>query len=148
MPEDLKWPRLHCFIFVKDKDYPKNLGRVRLHSWCTPSLREVYSQLDKNYSRAVAKQAIPLLVSEINGWKDPHDSMRKFRIMGECPGALQGFLDVLSTGVDLIDEAEMGELFRWFLDRTLSGVDEEDPGSGSQDVRTTSFSCGGHVPPL
>jgi len=131
VPETLKWPRLHCFIFVKHEDYPKQLGRVRLHSWCTPSLREVYSQLDKNYSRAVAQQALPLLLNEINGPKDPHNAMRKFRIMGECPGALEGFLDVLGTGVGIIDDEDMRQLFRWFLDRVLSGVDEEEPRSES-----------------
>ena len=53
----------------------------------------------KFYRVPVAEQAIPLLVSEINGLKEPEEAARKFYLMAGCPGVVQPFLDVSDMGM-------------------------------------------------
>ena len=95
-----EWPRLHCIIFFKDKDDPSRMERARVHSWCMPNLREVYSKLDKNHSRAVAEQAILLLVKEINRLQNPEDVARVLHLMVESPGVIRPFMDMLEMDDD------------------------------------------------
>ena len=93
-------PRFNCIAFVQNKDDPTRTERVQVRSWCAPNPRDIYSRLDKEYSHAVAEQALPLLMSEINGLKKPEEAARKFYLMAE--GAcvvVQPFLDVSDTGI-------------------------------------------------
>ena len=99
------------------------MERARVHSWCAPNLQEVYSCLDKDYSRAVAKQAIPLLVSEINASKKPEEVVGKLRLMAECPDVIRPFLDMLHMGIP--DDDDDVELFQRYLERLLGGGDKE-----------------------
>ena len=120
-----EWPRLCCIVFVKEEDDPTKTERVRVHSWRAPHFRDVYCHLDKGYSRTVAEQAIPLLVSEINGLKDPREAVRKFHLMVGGPEVVQPFLDM---GIADNDE---GELLRQYLGQLLDGGGEEGRGFGS-----------------
>ena len=117
-PGILEWPRLRCLVIIQDRDDPTQRERARVHSWCTPNLREVYSNLDKGYSASAAKQAVPLLVSEINGLKKPEEAVRKFHLMVGGPDVVQPFLNVLDMGLGAGDD---GELLGMYLDRLLSG---------------------------
>ena len=134
-PEYSEWPRLRCLVFIKDKRDPTRMERARVHSWCVANLREVYSDLDKDYSRAVAKQAIPLLVREINELKKPEEAVRKFQLMIEAPDAIRPFLDVLNMGIsdddDDDDNEDDGELLQQYLEKLLGGGCEENYGTGS-----------------
>lgn len=94
------------------------MERARIHSWCAENLREIYSGLDKDYSRAVAKQAVPLLVREINESKNPEEVVHKFLLMVETPDAVRPFLDMLDMGITDDDD---GELLQRYLERLLSG---------------------------
>jgi len=93
-----EWPRLHCIIFFKDKDDPSRMERARVHSWCMPNLREVYSDLDKNHSRAVAEQVTLFLVKKINGLEKPEDVASVLHLMVESPGVIRPFMDILEMG--------------------------------------------------
>ena len=94
-----EWPRLQCIIFFKDKDDPTLTERARVHSWFMPNLREVYSNLDKDHSRAAAKQAIPILVYEINKLKKPEEAVNVFHLMIENPVAVRPFLEMLEMAI-------------------------------------------------
>ena len=107
------------------------MERARVHSWCVANLREVYSDLDKDYSRAAAKQAIPLLVREINELRKPEEAVRKFQLMVEAPDAVRPFLDVLNMGITDDDDEDDGELLQQYLEKLLGGGCEGDRGSGS-----------------
>ena len=124
----IEWPRLCCIVFVKEEDDPTETERVRVHSWRAPNLRDVCYNLDKNYSRTVAKQAIPLFVSEINGLNEPGEAARKFRLMIAGPDVVQPFLNVLDMGITDDDD---GDLLRKYLGQLLNGGDEEDRVFGS-----------------
>lgn len=130
-PEYSEWPRLRCLVFIKDKRDPTQMERARVHSWCVANLREVYSDLDKDYSRAAAKQAIPLLVREINELRKPEEAVRKFQLMVEAPDAVRPFLDVLNMGITDDDDEDDGELLQQYLEKLLGGGCEGDRGSGS-----------------
>lgn len=73
--------------------------------------------MDKDYSHTVAKQAIPLLVSEINGLKKPEEAVHKFQLMVEAPNIVRLFLGVLGMGLidDDDDDAD--------LEREIAGPD-------------------------
>jgi len=94
------------------------MERTRVHSWCAGNLREVYSDLDKDYSHAAAKQAIALLVREINESKNPEEVVCKFQLMTEAPDAVRPFLDTLDMGITDDDD---GELLQRYLERLLGG---------------------------
>lgn len=102
-------PRLRCLVFIKDKNDPTQMERARVHSWCAGNLREVYFDLDKDYSRAAAEQTIPFLVREINGSRNPKEVARKFQLMVEAPDAVRPFLDMLDMGMT---DDDNGELFQ------------------------------------
>lgn len=127
-----EWPRLCCIIFVKDKDDPAAMERVRVHSWRAPNLQEAFSDLDKGYSRAAAKHVIPLLVSEINGLREPEEAVRKFHLMVGGPDIVRPFLDILGMGGTDNDD---GELLGRYLEQLLG--DEENRVVESQDVRAS-----------
>lgn len=105
------------------------MERARVHSWCTPNLQEVFSNLDKNHSRAIAEQAIPLLVSEINELQTPEEAVDKLHLMVGDPDVVQPFLGVL----DMIGspDSEDAKRFRQYIRQLISGDPEENSGSGS-----------------
>ena len=116
--------RLRCIFLVQDKD--GKAERVRLTSWSVTDLQELYSLLEKDYSREVAKRAIPLLVSDINGLKKSEEVRRKFLLMARRPDAVRSVLDVSSVAGD-----DDGELFRQGIEQLLNEPSEENHESGS-----------------
>jgi len=82
--------------------------------------------LEKDYSREVAKRAIPLLVSDINGLKKSEEVRRKFLLMARRPDAVRSVLDVSSVAGD-----DDGELFRQGIEQLLNEPSEENHESGS-----------------
>lgn len=113
-PEFAGRPRIRCIFYVEEKDDPTRPERVRVHFWCLTDSQLSCSHLEKAYSRAIAKQAIPLLVIDINGLKTPQDTRRKLQLMIGLPGIVRSFLNVSNTGVSGEDN---GELFRQRLER-------------------------------
>ena len=77
------------------------------------NLEEVCSDLDKDYACAAAKQAVPLLLREMNGLTKPEEVVHKFQLISEAPDAIQPFLDMLNMGS--IDDGD-GELLKQYLD--------------------------------
>ena len=122
LPGCSEWPRLHCFVFVKDRCDPTQMERGRIHSCCIPNLKELRSHWSKDYSREVSKQAIPLLLGEINGLKNPEVAARRFRLMTDRPDVVQICLDMLKTGfLHGSDE----ELFQEWIERLVNEDSEE-----------------------
>jgi len=113
-------PRLRCLFFVEDKDDPTKMERVRVHSWSVADLR-IYSRLglEKDYSRAIATQALPLLVNDINGLKKPEEVDLKFQMMAAVPDIVRHCL---------IAGDHDGELFRQRIEQLIR---ERNHGSGS-----------------
>jgi hypothetical protein len=100
------------------------MERARVHSWCAANLREAYSDMDEEYSRAAAKRAIPLLVREINESKNPEEVVRKFQLMVEAPNVVRPFLDMLDMGLTGDDDDDDGELLQRYLEKLLGGGGE------------------------
>jgi len=74
------------------------MERGRIHSYCIPNLKELLSHCSKDYSCEVSKQAIPLLLSKINGLKHPEVAVHRFRLITGRPDVIQICLDMLKTG--------------------------------------------------
>ena len=110
-------PRIRCIFYVQEKDDPTKPERVRVHSWCMTDLQWFCSCLEKGYSGAIAKQAIPLLVGDINGFKKPEVARSKLQWMIGVPSLVQPLLAGSSVGVSGDDD---GELFRQRLERLLN----------------------------
>ena len=104
------------------------MERRGVHSWHFPNLREVFSHLEKDYSRSIAKLAIPLLVSEINGLGEPDRAMRMLRLMIESPEVIQPFLKATRSGITGDDDDGDGELLSRHLERLplLNRGDQEN----------------------
>ena len=67
-----------------------SLGVYRTPNQSAPFLRD--------YSRAITKHAIPLIVSDINGLKKPEEANLKFQMMVGAPNMVQSVLNVSSAG--------------------------------------------------
>jgi len=92
-------PRCSCVVFIQNKDDPTRTKRVQVYSWCVPKLRDVYPMLDKETSRAVAEQAIQLLVSEINGLKEPLEAAHKFHSLAKGACVILPYSTALDLGI-------------------------------------------------
>jgi len=114
-PEFAGRPAIRCIFYVEDKDDPTKAKFVRGHSWCVTDLQLVCSQLEKDYSRAIAKQVIPLLASDINGFKKPEDVRIKYHLMIEVPDIVQTLLVVSSASGD-----GGGGMFRLLMGQLLA----------------------------
>ena len=115
-PEFAGRPSIHCIFYIEEKDSNTGAERARGHSWCITDLQLVCSRLEKDYSRAIAKQVIPLLASDINGLKKPEEVRLKYHLMIEVPDIVQTLLDVSSAGA-FGDGG--GELFRQLIEQLL-----------------------------
>ena len=83
--EDLEWPRLRCFLFFKDEDPTKRDHHIRAQTWCLTNLRDLCYEMDKGYSQAASKIAIPQLVNEINVFGEPQKAELRFKSMVSDP---------------------------------------------------------------
>jgi len=117
------WPRLRCVILVKDRNDPTQMERARIHSCLAPNLREVFCALDKNYSQAIAKLAIPFLICEINGLKNPEETVRNLHLMIGGPEVIRPFLGMVNFGLTNDDD---GELLQQYFEQLLPGRGEEN----------------------
>jgi hypothetical protein len=79
-PPDLEWPRLRCVLSIKNEDLTKP-DHVQVQAWCMMNLREVCYGLDKDYSHAASRLAIPQLLNEVNILREPQQAERRFRFM-------------------------------------------------------------------
>ena len=132
-PELSGLPRLRCIFFVEDKDDPTKTERARVHSWCVPDLPWVHSHLEKDYSRAIAKQAIPLLVSDINGLKKPGEVNLKFQMMIGAPDVVPAMTTEDCSGNASNNSLgdDDGGLFWQRIEQLLNRSGEGNHGSGS-----------------
>ena len=120
-PEYAGQPRVRCIFYVEDRDDLFKEEFIRVHSCCIADLQGFCSNAEKDYSRAIAKQAIPLLVNDINGFREPQDVTFKFKIMIGVPvepGIAQPLLDV--SDVDIPGDND-GKLFRQRLEQLFNG---------------------------
>ena len=133
-PELLGVPRIRCIFFVEDKDDPAKTERARIHVWGARDLRWMHSLVDKDYSRAIAGQAIPLLVSDINRLKKPEEAKRKLRFILGTPGVVVSVMKASTAGVIGVDEA--GEGFRRRIEQLLDELGEGNDGPESRNFFT------------
>ena len=84
--------------------------------------------MEKDYSRSIAKLAILLLVSEINGFGEPDRAMRMLRLMVESPEVIQPFLKATNNDITGDDDDGDGELLSRYLERLplLNRADQEN----------------------
>jgi len=121
-------PRFRCIFFVEDEHDPIKKRRVRLRCWCMPDAHSINSLLERGYSRAIAKQVIPLLVSDINGLKNAEEATLKFQMIVGAPDVVGSFLNVSGTGAAGDDDEE---LFQQRVGQLFSECGWGDQGSGS-----------------
>ena len=115
-------PRICCIFCIEVKDDATKVDLVRTQYWSVPNLKRFCSNVEKGYSRAIAKQAIPLLVNDINRLKNPQDVRCKFQMMIGVPirpGIAQPMLDI--SDVDISGD-DNGELFRQRIKRFVNGL--------------------------
>ena len=118
-PEFAGLPRIRCIFYVEEKDNPNTPERIRVHSWTLTEIQQLCSCLEKRYSRAIAKQAIPILVNDINGLRKPRDTRHKFQMMIDVPGIVRSFFTWSGMGVTGDDD---GELFRQRIDQLFNAL--------------------------
>jgi len=105
-------PELPCLISFSIFEYEGLSVHPRCHSWCVPNLRVVGYGMDKGYSRAISRLAIPRLLNEINVLREPQQAVERFsRILA---------LDPISSGVPVgnagsYDENTLEEYFKQIL---------------------------------
>ena len=73
-----------CFFFFTYED--PELIHTRSRIWWLENIREVYYNMDKEYSRANSALAIPRLVTEMNILRDPQQALERFRRIASGPG--------------------------------------------------------------
>ena len=78
-PPDPRYSHLRCFFFFKS-EAPDEFFHTRSRMWWT-TLREVFYNMDKEYSRAVSKLAVPQLIKDINVLRDPEQAEQRFKFM-------------------------------------------------------------------
>jgi len=54
--------------------------------WWMENIREVYYNMDKEYSRVNSRLALPRLVTEMNILRDPQQAVERFRLISSGPG--------------------------------------------------------------
>ena len=89
--------RLRCFFCFTYED--PELVHTRSRIWWMENLRELYYNMDKEYSRVNSRLALPRLVTEMNVLRDPKQALERFRLIASGPG-----LSGTSTG-----QAEKGD---------------------------------------
>jgi len=122
-PEGPELPRLRCFLIFKDED-PTGLDYVRVLWWCMPSLQKMWYGLDKEYSRAVSRLAIPVLLIEINIRRQPREAKQFFGSIAMNPDVFSPLVEAAEAG----DDELLWERFER-IDAQLNA--KKDGGSGS-----------------
>ena len=74
-----------CFFFFTYEDHPEFV-HTRSRIWWMENIREVYYNMDKEYSRVNSMLALPRLVTEMNILRDPQQAVERFRLISLCPG--------------------------------------------------------------
>ena len=77
-PPGLELPRFRCFFYFQDQD-PTKPDHCRIQGWCLENIQILWYDIDKEYSRAASKLAIPQLLDEINIIRDPLQAEKRFR---------------------------------------------------------------------
>ena len=72
--------RLRCFFFFKYGDLSE-LCYARSRMWWMENLQELCYEMDKEYSRAASRRAIPQLMNEINFLRDPKQAEERLRLL-------------------------------------------------------------------
>jgi len=121
-PQDLESPRLRCFFIFKDED-PTEPDYVRDLWWYLPTLQNLLYGLDKEYSRAISRLAIPALLTEINIRRQPREAKRLFWSMAVDPDLFLALTEVAEG----CDGEQLGEHF----ERILRLSANKNGGSGS-----------------
>ena len=75
--------RFRCFFFFTYDD--PELVHTRTRTWWIPNLQELYYDMDKEYSRANSKLALPRLVTEMNILRDPQQAAARFKLIASGP---------------------------------------------------------------
>ena len=75
--------RLRCFFCFTYED--PQLVHTRSRTWWIENIRELYYDMDKEYSRVASTLAIPRLVNEINVLRDPQRAVERFRLIALGP---------------------------------------------------------------
>jgi len=91
--------RRDCLVFVVSSTLRirmrRNASEPSLGVYRTPNQSAPFL---RDYSRAITKHAIPLIVSDINGLKKPEEANLKFQMMVGAPNMVQSVLNVSSAG--------------------------------------------------
>ena len=96
-PEGPELPRLRCFLIFRNED-PTEPDYVRVLWWRMPGLQKIWYGLDKEYSRAVSRLAIPKLLTEINIRRQPRVAKELFRSMVANSDLFGAFMEGAETG--------------------------------------------------
>ena len=118
-PPGLELPRLRCYLSFKHEDSTKpDYGRVQ--AWCLDDLRELWYNMDKDYSRAASRVAISQLMHEINILREPLRAEERFRLLA-CSHAMA---QALPGRVKASSEESLEQRF----ERTLRSIMMENSG--------------------
>ena len=113
-PPGVDLPRLRCFLLFKHEDpAEQNFGRVQ--SWCMEDLRESWYDLDKDYSRAASRVAIPQLLGEINILRDPLRAEERFGLLVSNQAFAQALLGKFEAGSEQSLEQRFERILRLIM---------------------------------
>ena len=96
-PAGLALPGLRRFLFFKDED-PTKQNHGRFQVWCSEGLRELWYNMDKDYSRVASRMAISQLFDEINVLREPLRAKQTFRLMVIDKAIASKFLGTVVAG--------------------------------------------------
>lgn len=91
------YPRIRCFILVKDKNDPTRIEGVRVHSWDIPNLRDLYVGMGKDCSHAVSTLVVPFLLNEMNTMREPQQVGQR-NLAFEYRGFALAFTEMAENG--------------------------------------------------
>ena len=74
-----------CSFLLFDHGNPE-LFYAHRRTWWTANLRELYYNMDKEYSQVASKLAIPQLLKEINILRNPQQAEERFRVFASGAG--------------------------------------------------------------
>ena len=77
--------RLRCIFFFNYPSATVEKYHARGETWWVMNLRELSYDMDKDYSRATSRLAIPELINEINVLQNPKQAAKRFGIMALDP---------------------------------------------------------------
>ena len=95
-PAGLALPSLRCFLFKDEDPTKQNHGRFQVR--CSEGLRELWYNMDKDYSRVASRMAISQLFDEINVLREPLRAEQTFRLMVIDKAITSKFLGIVVAG--------------------------------------------------